>query len=142
MQEEPAATESPKEVRDKSRFQFSLKSLLLLSLWIAITCSAYLTFGKAVLPILVGFWVSWIACCISRFLRRNNPFDDIFMPNFFATATTLGLIRLWADGRPQDDWLFDKRIILWIFLSFIFSIFVCLLLTWIYVPRQKNRIKK
>jgi hypothetical protein len=140
MQEEPAANESSKEVSDKSRFQFSLKSLLLLPIWIAITCSAYLTFGKAALPILVGFWASWIACCISRFLRRSDLFNDIYMPNVFATMTALAIIRISADGRPQDDWLFDKRIILWIFISIISSPFVCLLLTWIYVPRQKNRI--
>jgi hypothetical protein len=121
----------------RAPFQFSLKSLLLLPLWVAISVSAYVTLGKAAVPGIFGIICALFTCWITKKRRPEKKVVVVFY-SFLGTLLGLILIRSTATIKIQDDWLYEGEVIPWIFLSFLFAILIGLFIEWCYLREPKD----
>jgi hypothetical protein len=137
MQEEPTANESPKEVSDKSRFQFSLKALLLMPLWIAVSFCIHAMIGKVALPSILGFWAALSGCVISKLLFRNS-YVVVILLSYSSTLAGILFVRLCLPDDPYNVWISGNLSIYWAFLSYTISIMISLIMGWFFLPRKKN----
>jgi hypothetical protein len=131
MNEEELGDSSGDEVR-QSPYQFSLASLLLLPLWVAICATAYASLGKAAVPGIMGVFSALIACWFTKYRCRKNNIA-IVCSSFFVTLLGMFLIIITASDDPSDDWLYDNSIYHWIVLSLSSSMSFSLIFGWYYL---------
>jgi hypothetical protein len=116
----------------RSPFQFSLKSLLLLPLWVAIVLSVLTTFGKAAIPFILGILCGLGGSWISRYFQINRLIPILAYPAF---GTLLGvyLVGMTLTIHIKDDWYWDYWL-WWTVFPMLFSMLITIIV-WYYVRK-------